>query len=287
MDRKQKMTLSAVGLGVVLLGAAAIQYGTNQLPPMAYAQGGSAPPTIPGGGPMVMPGAGGATPGAPAMGGAGMTAPGGMGATPGLALPGAGAAGASAPKAGGSPCSQYAPCTPLEKASRPKTARKDPFKLLAWEVAGTGSNNAWSNLAELNQYRLRIQPDEAALLQLKQQQQAADSSSQIEIPALKGRMVGVMLDQPVAAIIEIERGTMIVHAGDMVEGRYRVLRIEPQRVVLVPTEGKRYEMNLNFENASTTSPNRNTGGTTVPTGPIGPGSMTMPGIPTMPMMPGR
>lgn len=279
MDRKQKMTLSAVGIGVVLLGAAAIQFGTNQLPPKAYAQSGPGP-SIPGGGPMVMPSGGGAV------------GTGGLGMPSGMAMPGAvgpGATAAAPAAAAGSPCSQYAPCTPAEKASRPRSYRKDPFKLMAWEVLGNNTNNAWTNLTELNQYRLRIQPDEASLLQAKQQQQAADASSQVEIPALRGRMVGVMLDEPVAAIIEIERGTMIVHAGDMVEGRYRVLRIEPQRVVLVPTEGKRYEMNLNFENAATTSTNpiRNNGGTSMPSMPMGPGSMTMPGVPTMPMMPGR
>ncbi len=278
MDRKQKMTLSAVGIGVVLLGAAAIQFGTNQLPPKAYAQSGAGP-SIPGGGPMAMPSGG------QAVGTSGMGMPAGMGMPGAASAPGAAGAKAGAPSA--SPCSQYAPCTPTEKANRPKSYRKDPFKLMAWEVLGNNTNNAWTNLTELNQYRLRIQPDEAALQQTKQQQQAADASSQVEIPALKGRMVGVMLDQPVAAIIEIERGTMIVHAGDMVEGRYRVIRIEPQRVVLIPTEGKRYEMNLNFENAATTGTNRNTGGTTMPSMPIGPGSMTMPGVPTMPMMPGR
>ncbi|MHB1463202.1 MAG: hypothetical protein ACYC1M_18085 [Armatimonadota bacterium] len=297
MDRKQKMTLSAVGIGVVFLGAAAIQFGTNQLPPKAYAQGGAGP-SIPGGGPMVMPGSNGpAVPGGGATSMPGATGPGVPGAgQPGVLAGGMGMGMPAAPAgqksaapaaAAGSPCSQYAPCTPTETAKRPKSYRKDPFKLMSWEVLGSNTNNAWTNLTELNQYRLRIQPDEAALLQTKQQQQAADASSQVEIPALKGRMVGVMLDQPVAAIIEIDRGTMIVHAGDMVEGRYRVLRIEPQRVVLIPTEGKRYEMNLNFENATSTGTNRNTGGTTMPSMPIGPGSMTMPGVPTMPRMPGR
>ncbi len=299
MDRKQKMTLSAVGLGVVLLGAAAIQFGTNQLPPKAYAQSGAGPsipgggpmsmpsgggPSIPGGGPTVMPGAGG--PSAP---GAGMPGVLGGGMNMGMPTSPTGQTAAAPAAAAGSPCSQYAPCTPAEKARRPRTYRKDPFKLMSWEVLGNNTNNAWSNLTELNQYRLRIQPDETSLLQAKQQRQAADASSQVEIPALRGRMVGVMLDEPVAAIIEIERGTMIVHAGDMVEGRYRVLRIEPQRVVLVATEGKRYEMNLNFEAAATTGTNsiRNNGGTSMPSMPMGPGSMTMPGVPTMPMMPGR
>ena len=278
MDRKQKMTLSAVGLGVILLGAAAIQIGNN-VPGVAFAQ--SPSPTIPAGNssglsaPMApgmnIPGAGSAIP-SPTAGG-------------GMAVGGASAA-AAAPAA--SPCSSYAPCTQLEKANRPKTARKDPFKLLPWEV-DTHSNNAWSSLSQQNKYRLRIQPDESAIVQAKKQSEAS-ASSQVEIPALKGRMVGVMLEQPVVAIIEIDRGTMIVQAGDIVEGKYRVIRIEADRVVLVPTTGKRYEMNLTLESAS----NRTTGNMSMPSGgmtspsmPMSPGGMSMPGVPMMPMSPGR
>ncbi len=278
MDRKQKMTLSAVGLGVILLGAAAIQIGNN-IPGAAFAQ--SPSPTIPAGNssglsaPMApgmnIPGAGSGIP-SPTAGG-------------GMAMGGA-AASAAAPAA--SPCSSYAPCTQEEKANRPKTARKDPFKLLPWEV-DTHSNNAWSSLSQQNKYRLRIQPDESAIVQAKKQSEAS-ASSQVEIPALKGRMVGVMLEQPVVAIIEIDRGTMIVQAGDIVEGKYRVIRIEADRVVLVPTTGKRYEMNLTLESAS----NRTTGNMSMPSGgmtspsmPMSPGGMSMPGVPMMPMSPGR
>ena len=281
MDRKQKMTLSAVGLGVILLGAAAIQIGNN-IPGVAFAQ--SPSPTIPSGSSsgltaplapgMNIPGAGGGAIPSPTAGGG---------------MAGAAGAGATAAASAASPCSSYAPCTQEEKANRPKTARKDPFKLLPWEV-NTHSNNVWSNLSALNKYRLRIQPDESAIVQARKQAEAS-TSSQVEIPALKGRMVGVMLEQPVVAIIEIDRGTMIVQAGDIVEGKYRVIRIEADRVVLVPTTGKRYEMNLTLESASTnrTSGGMSTpsGGLTSPTMPMSPGGMTMPGVPTMPMSPGR
>jgi len=267
---RKNIVLTGVAAALVLASGATMYLVFRPQTP-AEAQGTTMPGpaggmTMPGGGggmTMPAPPGGSTMPGAP---GGGFTMP-GIGGAPmtfGGSAGGAAAAGAAAAPATAEPPRM------VGKVS----SRQDPFRLLPWELAPGDQVPAWYALEKMNAWRLRIQPTRSEIPASTD----GGPTAQVEQPAppISGRVAGIMLSNPVVAILQTDSGTRIVKPGDEVNRYYRVSRIDSDKVILTSISGPRIEQVLKLEGV------RSTGAMGGRTG----GSSTMPGMMGMPGMPG-
>lgn len=148
--------------------------------------------------------------------------------TPGTPAPAAG----TAPAAPGTPAQGGKPGTPAAPKLALEQSRNDPFLPFGWKPPKV--------VKEIIRIPMPERIFQARLSDVDKKKFAEDN--QPEPPQPPRRMAGILFNERVYAILERNGqggpSTMVVKPGDITDDGMRVERIEPNRIVLVSTNGK-------------------------------------------------